>query len=101
MAGVMPGFGKMSKPFNKIASTVKGVGGAMASDARIARSMASGASSAYRQAGGGMGGLSAAGMDLRHRGAMAWKNSSSMDKARYAGYGAAGVGLTAWGLSGD
>lgn len=95
----MPGFGKLSKPVNQIASTVKGVGSAIASDARVARSMASGAASAFKTAGGGLGGAQAAGMDLYHRGGMAWKNSSNIDKLRYAGYGAAGIGLTAWGLN--
>lgn len=96
MAGVMPGLGKITRPVNAISSTMKGIGAGMASDARVARSMASGAASAYRS-----GGFRAAGMDLYHRGGMAWRNSSSADKMRYAGYGAAGVGLTAWGLSGD
>lgn len=90
---------------NKIGSTLKGtasgLGSGMMNDARIARSMASGAKSAYSAAGGGFGGMKAAGLDAYHRGGLAWRNSSNADKMRYAGYGAAGVAGVAWGLSGD
>lgn len=97
MAGIVPG---LTRPFNAISSTMKGIGAGMANDARVARSMASGASSAFKTAGGGFGGARAAGTDLMKRGSMAWRNASMADKARYAGYAGA-AGLTAWGLSRD
>ena len=83
---------KMTCAVNAIKSTVKG-------DIGVAKTMASGAYSAFQS-----GGIKAAGADLYHRGARAWQNSSKADKMRYAGYGAAGAagaGATAWGLSGD
>ena len=84
---------RMTKAFNAIKSTVKG---AAYNDVSAAQRVVQGA-----QAGLSRRGLSGIASGAWGGAKGAWAGASKGDKMRWGAYGAAGIGATAWGLSGD